>query len=265
MTSPRSPRLIGHRGAAAERPENTMVSFERALEIGVDVLETDVHQTGDGHIVISHDATGMRAAGVDRAIAQCSLAEVQTWDAGSTFVDPEGKRSFAGRGIRIPTLAELLAAAQDVRLNLDIKPPNPGMVGPVLALLDRFGAAERVTLASFHRAVIRAVRSRGFAGQTVLCRDEVLALLALPERWLGWLGVSGERLQIPVRAGPIRLASRRFIDRCHRLGLAVDYWTVNDPIAAEVLLHRGADGVMTDDPAAIKPVFERFGRQRLPG
>ncbi len=234
-----------------------MASFRRALEIGVDVIETDVHLTRDGHIVISHDGTGQRAAGVSRSIADCSLSEVQSWDAGSTFVDRDGERPFAGAGLRIPELDELLAASPGVGLNVDIKPLKPGMVGPLLDLLDHHGAAERVTLASFHRSVIRAVRARGFTGQTVLCRDEALALLALPAALLARLPARAQRVQIPPHAGPLELGSRAFIAKCHRLGLAVDYWTVNDPIAAEVLLYRGADGVMTDDPAGIKPVFDR--------
>jgi glycerophosphoryl diester phosphodiesterase len=58
-----------------------------------------------------------------------------------------------------------------------------------------------------------------------------------------------------VRAGPIELGRRRFIDTCHALGIRVDYWVINDPIEAEVLVDRGADGIMTDDPAGIAPAF----------
>jgi glycerophosphoryl diester phosphodiesterase len=62
-------------------------------------------------------------------------------------------------------------------------------------------------------------------------------------------------VQIPTRSGPIRLATPRFIQKCHDLGLTVDFWTINDPIEARHLLTMGADGIMTDDPAAIGPVF----------
>jgi glycerophosphoryl diester phosphodiesterase len=147
---------------------------------------------------------------------------------------------------------------------VDLKQRRPSLVGPVLELLARYDADRRVTLASFHTSVIREVRARGFCGQTVLSRDEVLALIALPEPLFRRLSSMGERVQVPLRAGPIELASRAFIDKCHRLGLAVDYWTVNDPIEAEVLLHRGADGIMTDDPARLRPVFDRW-RQRAAG
>ena len=241
-----------------------MASFRRALEIGVDVLETDVHLTRDGHIVVSHDPTGMRVAGVPQPIAEATLQQVQSWDAGRTFVDARGERPFARAGIRIPELVELLEAAGEVLLNVDIKQRRPSMVGPVLELLRRHGVEHRVVLASFHTSVIREVRARGFGGQTVLSRDEVLALVALPARLFRKLSPMGERVQLPLRAGPIDLASRAFIEKCHDLGLAVDYWTINDPIEAEVLLDRGADGIMTDDPARLKPVFDRW-QQRAGG
>ncbi len=239
-----------------------MESFRRALEIGVDVLETDVHMTRDEQIVISHDPIGMRAVGVPQRIADVTLEQVQGWDAGCTFVDAQGERPFAGAGIRIPELAELLQEAPEMLLNVDIKQRRPSMVGPVLELLARHNVERRVTLASFYTSVIRDVRARGFGGQTVLSRDEVLALVALPASLFGKLSSIGERVQVPMRAGPVELASRAFIDKCHSLGLAVDYWTVNDPIEAEVLLHRGADGIMTDDPARLRPVFDRWRQRR---
>src|SRR5262245_3655931 len=100
--------VYAHRGASLERPENTLASFQRALELGADALETDVHLTADGAVVAIHDADGARIAGVPRAIAASSLAEVRAWDAGYVFVDARGERPFVGQGHRIAMLDEIL-------------------------------------------------------------------------------------------------------------------------------------------------------------
>src|SRR5262245_63716467 len=100
--------VYAHRGAAAERPENTLASFRRALELGADALETDVHLTADGAVVTIHDPHGGRVAGVERSIASSSLAEIRAWDAGYVFVDARGERPFVGQGVKIPTLDEVL-------------------------------------------------------------------------------------------------------------------------------------------------------------
>ncbi len=221
------------------------------MEIGVDVLETDVHLTRDGVVVVSHDEDGVRSAGVDRRIRECTLEEVRTWDIGRGF---EGA-AFVGQGLTVLTLSELLAAFPTAHFNIDLKPEDPAVVPPFLSVLAEHDALERVTLASFHTAVIQAVRKR-FAGPTVLAQREVLALVGLPLFALRRLGVAGTAVQIPIKAGPIELASRQFIDKCHALGLRVDFWTINDPVVAEILLDRGADGLITDDPARLRPLFD---------
>ncbi len=232
-----------------------MPSFERAMEIGVDVLETDVHLTSDGTVVVSHDADGERAAGVAQRICNTSLAELRTWDVGRSFRIGTGAMPFAGHGLRVPTLAELLEAFPTVQLNIDIKQRAPSMVDAFLSVLRNQRATHRVTVASFFTDVIRAVRKK-FDGPTVLAQREVLKLVATPLMILRRTGVAGTVVQIPLRAGPFDLASRAFLEKCHQLGLRVDYWTINDPIVAEVLLDRGADGMITDDPARLKPLFD---------
>jgi glycerophosphoryl diester phosphodiesterase len=235
-----------------------MPAFARALELGVDAIETDVHLSADGEVVVSHDATGRRMTGIDRAIASTTLPELRRWDAGWGFVDAAGRRPFAGQGIVVPTLHELCDIAGEVRLNIDIKQRHPSMVAPLLALLRDRGVEARVTLASFAPRTMREVRARGFRGEAALTREQIVSLALLPARARRALGaVAGDAVQIPIRMGPLDLTSRRLIDRCHALGLRVDYWTLDDPAVAAVLLDRGADGVMSNDPAALAPVFAR--------
>jgi glycerophosphoryl diester phosphodiesterase len=255
------PLLYSHRGASIEQPENTLPSFRRAAEIGVDAFETDAHMTSDGHIVVGHDPTGGRMCGVPRPIRFTPLREVQSWDAGRGYVDSYGRRPFAGKGYRIPTLEQLLTEFPDMPLNIDLKQREPSMVETAVDLIRGHGAEERVTLASFSDDTMHKVRRLGYRGPTALAQREVIGLLALHPIAYKLLRRRGDAAQVPPSVGPIDLSAPAFIDKCHRLGLRVDYWTINDPAEAERLLDAGADGIMTDDPAAIAPVFQRrFGR-----
>jgi glycerophosphoryl diester phosphodiesterase len=99
------PILYAHRGAPLELPENSLPSFARALELGADALEIDVHMTRDGHVVVCHDPSGLRTAGVAREVRECALTEIKRWDLSSRF------RPGACTGpVNVPTLDEVLGA-----------------------------------------------------------------------------------------------------------------------------------------------------------
>lgn len=242
-------RLYAHRGCPAELPENTLPAFARAVELGVDALELDVHLTRDGHPIVSHDPDAERMAGRRVKWSALDLAEAQALDVGHGFVGPDGRRPFAGKGFRAPALVELLDAFPAMRLNIDVKQWQPPMVKPLLALLRARRAEERVTLASFRLRTLLAIRRRGYGGESALGQSEVLALIALPAAVIRNLPFVGVAAQVPVAAGPLRFDRPWFLDKCHRLGMRVDFWTIDDPIEARRLIAAGADGIMTDDPA----------------
>ncbi len=250
------PLLYAHRGAAKELPENTLPAFRRAIEVGAGALETDVHRTRDGHVVISHDPTGERAAGIARAIRALTLDEVKAWDVGRRF-----REEVPGVGagpFTVPTLEELLVEVPSVRVNVDIKQHDAETARAVVAVVRRLGAAGRVLLTSFDAATIAAVRALGYEGATGLGRGELLRLRFAPGAALRRWPVRGQAAQVPVRAGPIAFDGAGFVARAHAAGVEVHYWTINEPAEAERLLRVGADGIMTDDPAAIAPVLARF-------
>jgi glycerophosphoryl diester phosphodiesterase len=252
-------RLYAHRGASAEAPENTMPSFRRALEIGVDALEMDVHLTRDGVPVVSHDPHAMRMAQTPVYWKDIDIDEAKLLDMGWGFMLPDGSRPFLGKGVQVPTFEEVLVELPDVVINVDVKQAWPPMAQTMVDLVRKHGAEERVVLASFHWSVLVAARARGFRGDTALSRGEVATLLATPGFLWRHVPLHGTAAQIPTHAGPLKLDGS-FLDKCHRLGLRVDYWTINEPDEARRLLDAGADGIMTDDPRAIAPVFDAVRR-----
>jgi glycerophosphoryl diester phosphodiesterase len=246
-------RLYAHRGASAERPENTMPAFQRAVDIGADALELDVHVTRDDHLIVAHDDNGARTTGVQAAWSELELAEARRLDAGWGFIAADGTRPFAGHAIGVPTFEEVLDAFPGIRINVDLK--GDRAVALMLALLRRARADDRVTLASFALRTLVDARRRGYAGETALSQGEVASLLGLPAMLWRQLPLTGTAAQVPVRAGPIHFDRRTFIAKCHVIGLRVDFWTVDDRAEAARLLELGADGVMTNDPAALRPLF----------
>jgi len=246
-------RLYAHRGASAERPENTMPAFERAVEIGVDALEMDVHLTRDEHLIVAHDDTAARTTGAQIAWAELDLADARRLDAGWGFVAKDGTRPFAGQAIAVPTFEDVLDAFPRMRINVDIK--GDRAVAVMLDLIRRKHADDRVTLASFQLRTLVAVRRLGYGGETALSQGEVATLLGLPAMLWRQLPFTGTAAQVPVRAGRIHFDRAAFIAKCHSIGLRVDFWTVDDRAEAARLLELGADGIITNDPSAVRPVF----------
>ena len=159
----------------------------------------------------------------------------------------------------MPTLEEVLRDLPPVPLNIDIKRHDDHAARAVVELVRRHRAEERVLLASFDAGTLRTVRRLGYEGRTGMGVSEILRLVFLPERALRLRPFKGAAAQVSPRVGPVALDRSAFVARAHGLGLMVDYWTINDPEDAARMLRLGADGIMTDDPARIAPVFARFG------
>jgi glycerophosphoryl diester phosphodiesterase len=246
-------RLYAHRGASAERPENTMISFARAVELGVHALELDVHATRDGEIIVHHDDTAARMAGAPLAWSALDYADARALDVGWGFVAPDGTRPFAGRGVSVARFEEVVTTFSSIYLNVDVK--DPRAAAGAVDIIKRAGAEERVTIASFQLATLVKIRRGGYGGQTALAQSEVASLAALPALLWRQLPFTGTAAQVPVNAGPIRFDRPAFIAKCHNLGLRVDFWTIDDRAEAERLLALGADGIMTNDPVALMPLF----------
>jgi len=255
-----APVAIAHRGGAEEAPENTLEAFGAAVALGYRYLETDAHVSRDGVVVAFHDPCLDDTTDRTGAIADLAIADVEAADAGYVF-SPDGGRSFPfrGRGVRIPRLEELLARWPQARMNID--PKDDAGVEPLVALIDRLGAWERVCLGAFSDRRLRRVRalSRGRACTSMGPRAVAVARVA---SLCGRMPRQGaDCVQVPIRSGRIPIVTTGFVRAAHRAGLPVHVWTVNDPASMHALLDVGVDGIMTDRPRALRDVLADRGIQ----
>ncbi len=235
------PRIIGHRGAKATAPENTLAGLRRAKQEGADWVEFDVKLSADGHAVLMHDETLDRTTDGRGYVRQLSLTELRKVDAGVRF-------GPAWRGERIPTLVEALAlmASLDMGFNLEVK-PCPGREAETarIALADvaAHWPADRPVpiISSFKPASLAAAREvaphlpRGYLAET------------LPPDWALRVAQTDCRTIHPCW----RALTRAQIAAAKAAGHPILVWTVNEPARARELIGWGVDSLITDCPAVI--------------
>ncbi len=259
-----APLIMAHRGAGGTLPENTLPSFARALKAGADVLELDVRITRDEQLVVFHDETNDRITEAQGRVGSLSFTELQKLDAGFRFSLDRGKTfPFRGRGLKVPGLAEVLQAFPDVRVNIDLKDPDPRGAEFLSDLIRRTGAEQRVLCASFHTNVLQRFRELEPNVVTSASKSEVVRFIVAS--FLGaqrLLHYGFDALQVPFHRGGIRLVTSRMIRHAHRLGLPVHVWTINEPDTMLRLLELGVDGIVTDFPDRFLAVRNRWMKKR---
>jgi glycerophosphoryl diester phosphodiesterase len=226
---------VGHRGAKGHTPENTFASFNRAMELGADVVETDVHLSRDGEVVVIHDHTVDRTTNGNGFVKDLSLAELKQLDAGAWF---DSKHI----GERIPTLAELLEWAKE-RVPVAIEVKNgpiyyPGIADKIVRLLRDFNMLRQAMLISFDHLMLREAK------------------MIAPELATGILYVG--RLVDPIAAARAAGADAlhpqwafvtpELVETAHAAGLAVSPWAPNDLGTLHLLDDMGVDSIGTDYP-----------------
>lgn len=259
LFGPGSPiRVIGHRGAAAVAPENTLPSFRHASDVGADAVELDLHCSRDGHLVVIHDDTLQRTTNGKGDVEIRTLEELRALDAGFRFT-PDGGRSYPyrDRGVRIPTLPEVLAEIGDLLVVAEVKSRRAGKA--MGEWLRDSPERDRILVGGFEREDVEPAGRH--ARWRCAYQDEL--------RWYVLLGKIGlgrrfapdvDAAMVPERRRLIRIVSRRFVRRAHADGLGVFVWTVNRPEDMRRLLAWGVDGLVSDAPGrARRVVDERVG------
>lgn len=257
---------ISHRGGSAEAPENTLHAFKRAVRLGTDMLELDLHATADGEVVVCHDASVDRTTDGTGRIRDLTLAELHRLDAAHWFSPGTGATRTAGdyplRGrasqdddLRIPTLRALLEALPDTAMTMELKtgPPNaPAYHEAVAALLEAYDRP--VIIGSFSDSVLEAFRAHAPHRTTSASQTEATMFWAEQTVPAGRNIVA---LQVPPTFEGIEVVTEPFVVAAHDRGLAVHVWTVDEPQEMRRLLDLGVDGIMTDRPTVLAEVLGR--------
>jgi glycerophosphoryl diester phosphodiesterase len=255
----RKPLVIAHRGGQGLWPPNTCYAFERARELGVDVLEMDIHMTADGAIVARHDGTVDATTDGLGAIKDLGLERIKSLDAGYTW-SADGGRSypFRGRGITIPTLDEVLEAFPDIRLNIDIKPSEAEVVPVFAKLLRDYDRLDDVLVASFHDSQLRRYRRLNPQSATAAGVIETGIFYGLTGIRLAEIfQPAAEAFQPPEVDRRRRVVTEKFVKNAHRHNMEVHVWTVNEIGDMQRLLNWGVDGIITDFPDRMLKLLRR--------
>lgn len=242
------PLVLGHRGASADAPENTIAAFRLAMRQGADGVELDVRRCGTGEVVVFHDADARRVAGSPLRIRDAPLAELRALDVGA-------HAGAAFRGERIPLLAEVLEALPRAVVNVELKSEGRDvrLAQAAAAVIARAGAEDRVLVSSFDYRLVGAFR---------LAAPGVRAgLLFEPGGAWRLRTALATRLLSPAAVHPDRaLATPDRIERWRARGLLVNVWTVDAPDEAARLAALGVSALITNVPARTREAVRRAGR-----
>jgi glycerophosphoryl diester phosphodiesterase len=260
--TPARPRVFGHRGSAGTHPENTLESFRAAVASGVQYLEFDIHMTRDGEVVVSHDDHLERNCGRAGVIRETTYAELAGADAGRMFTLDGSTFPFRDKGIRMPRLAEVLAAFPELRMVVEVKQIAPSVVAPMLAVIDRAGMRRNVLVASEHQEPLDEVR---------MLAPEIPTNFSYLESglFIQAMGTRDASYRPPADAVQIshfyqnwELVTRQSVEFAHSFGIEMHVWTVNEEAEMSELLDMGVDGLISDYPRrALEVVRSRAARR----
>jgi glycerophosphoryl diester phosphodiesterase len=218
---------IGHRGAKAYEPENTIRSFKKALEIGVNAVELDLRTTKDGQLVVIHDADVKRTTDGKGLVNELTLKEIKGFS--------------AEKGEKIPTLKEALDFL-DKKVKIIIEVKEAGVEKEVLAAVRENQLQKDVVIVSFLEEVLRKVKELDMEVETGLIyvrhKNPIKAALELKASYL-----------LPL----YRFAHTANVQKAHENGFKVIVWTINKQEEVAEYVKKGVDGIASDKPDILTP------------
>ncbi|MFM7591850.1 MAG: glycerophosphodiester phosphodiesterase family protein, partial [Isosphaeraceae bacterium] len=235
--------VIAHRAGGALAPENTIAALKNAIRLGCEWAEIDVQLTSDKQIIVAHDTDLRRLAHLNKAVQDCTLAEIQSLDVGSAF-------SGEFQGEKIPTLEDFLNVAKDkIRIVIELKPHSQQDAAPlarsVVNLLQKRGETKRHRVCSLSYEAVQSVR-----------RDD-------PSIELGFIVAQAvgpiEKLDADFFMIDEKMATQALVERCRVAGgRFVLAWTVDNPDKVLPLIDNGVRGIITDNPPVIRERYDEL-------
>lgn len=261
------PLVIAHRGGSELAPENTLIAFDKANDLGVDMIEFDVHMTNDGHLVVIHDETVDRTTNGEGNVHELTLAQIKELNAAHYFRDIRGNYIYRGAGVTVPTVEEVFQQFPNMRFNIEMKVidlpaeedlseaeqryvQQETMEKKLWDIIHEYEMEEQVLVASYSDDIMETFRehAQGVVATTASYGDA--------QRFLFYHKLFLERiyrpqadvLQVPPEYGVINLKDERLVSGAHRLNMHIHYLTINDEQSMRNILTMGADGILTDRP-----------------
>ena len=230
------PLIIGHRGASAVAPENTLAAFKAAIALGADGIEFDVHLTRDGVPVVIHDETLYRTGGVRKRVADMTFTELNKIDVGSWF-----NNQFEHE--RVPSLAQLFELFESTRLllYLEMKGKQIQLAEQCCRLIEQYRVKDRVVFECFQHSTLQSVKNINSTFRTA-------ALFQPPSSSILKRALAIGASEIALHH---RLTNKSVVQKARLANLKVVTWTVDDPAWVKRAQTGGIDALITNDPATL--------------
>lgn len=234
-------KVMAHRGASTEAPENTMAAFQKAIDDMADYIELDVQLTNNGEVIVMHDSNAYRTTGVDANIVNMTYKEVKTLDAGSWFSD-----EYVGENV--PSLKEVIELTQGkIKLNIELKPADNGtaLAKNTVRIIEKYNMVNDCVITSFSESALKAVKTYN---------QEIKVGYILSAAY----GDFYDMKNVDFFSVNAAFLSKRTIDAIHNSGKRVYAWTVNNKESIKNLTNKGVDGIITDNPVlARETIYSR--------
>ena len=234
--------VAGHRGVCAEYPENTMLSYRKAIDLGVDQLEIDLNLTKDGHIVLIHDCTVDRTTEKSGRVRDYTLEEIRKMDAGSS-------KDYAFRGEKIPLFEELLTfiSGTDISLNVEIKDRTFETVKKAVEMLRAYHMQDRFVIACWDANIVQYAHEK-YGVMTQGFPDAIFE------------NFSGETRSHLYSVGiPMYMLTKKLCDEYKNCGIQPWAWCPDTEEEAERAIACGARLLTCNNPAPALRVAKRLG------
>ena len=250
---------IAHRGGLGLSPENNIVSFQRAIKEGADILELDIRSTTDSMLVLLHDETVDRTTNGKGRISDLTLKEAKTLNAGYWWTENDSLSfPFRTLNIKIPTFYEFLTNFKDYKLNIEIKQNDKFIAKKLCESIKENQIQDNVVIGSFDDEVLDEFRYHCPDVATSPGRDEIRTFYGFSYVYLDkFYRPKSDIYQLPEFFRTTHVLTERFVDAAKQKNIPIFVWTVNEPDEMRRFIEMGLNGIITDYPDRLTKVLDK--------